>query len=646
MDIFGRPTRGASVSPDGSSFAHIVELDGYPRAVQRYLRMDGSGVRVSSSRFVMLPVEGPVRRVLYSPDGRWLACQVDPEGGERSQVWVVTNDPADQRAWRIDPASDGTAELVGWDGNRVAITVEGEDCLGESRLVDPETLAVEIVDRRRGGRLIDSWAGSHLVRQGPRCDRSVVLLRDGREVPLLPKDPGSATGPGQILDDHKPMRFRHAGGWEEQYLPAHLIEPEDPRGAYVRVVVRTDVDADFQHLVLVTVTRGGASRRVLAKRQGAELDDFVVSADGSTVLLLWNVRGGFSELQLLSLLDGSLLDPILLQPHLGAAAGGNGSVASEPSISSDGTLLAVTVEGPGLPRSVELYSTRTQQWVEITPRVPEPVRPVFRTVRASDGLELNGWLYRAAGHEGPGPVAVWFHGGPESQARPEYSYVFPVLLAAGITVFAANVRGSSGFGRDFVHADDHERRWAGITDGIDIAQWLIAEGIADPDRIAATGRSYGGYLTNALVAFHPGTFTTAVAICGMSDLTTFYEHTEPWIGAAAVSKYGDPATQAGLLAELSPLRQAEAIDVPLLTIHGANDTNVPVGESQQIVAALTAQGKVAECVLVEGEGHEFTRPENRQRLAELVRDWLLRTWVAPRPRKPCMPGDQNTRGAY
>ncbi|MDO5498332.1 MAG: prolyl oligopeptidase family serine peptidase [Propionibacteriaceae bacterium] len=631
MDLFGRPTFGPSVSPDGSSFAHLVEVDGYPRAVQRYLT-DG---RVSQSRWVSLPVLGPITKLRYSPDSRWLACQVKPEGRERNQVWVVTNDPNDPRCWRVNEADDINAELVGWDGERIAITVEDDDCIGESRLVHPATHEVEIVDRRRGGRFIDSWLGSHVIREGPRCDRHLVFLRNGREFRLLPADPGSTTDPGQILDDKKPLRFFYRDAYADLYYPAPLVEPDDPLGGYVRVVARTDHDADHAHLILMTITRGGVSRRVLATRDGVDLDSFEVSEDGSIVALLWNVDGGHSELQLMALADGSLLDPVPL----------SGQVGSELSLSADGSLLAVTVQGPGMARSVELYDTRAQEWIEIErpQRVRHSVEPTFETITARDGLRLNGWLYRAeepegsGAAEGPGPMAVWFHGGPEGQARPEYSYVFPTLLAAGVSVFAANVRGSSGFGRDYVHADDRHRRWAGITDGIDIAQALIDSGLADPARIAATGRSYGGYLTNALIAFHPGTFTTAVAICGMSDLTTFYANTEPWIGAAAVSKYGHPVADAQLLADLSPLRKAEAIDVPLLTIHGASDTNVPVSESDQIVAALRAQGKRAECVVIDGEGHEFTQPDNRQWLADLVRDWLLESWGMGAPADPRRP---------
>src|SRR5262249_59183362 len=121
------------MSPDATAFAHLVDDGGFPRAVQRFLR----GWRASSSRDVELPVEGAVTRVLHSADGHWLACEVAPDGATRSQIWVVTTDPDDRDARRIDrppalraggpPAcegsaprsagsQEGTAELIAWDG--------------------------------------------------------------------------------------------------------------------------------------------------------------------------------------------------------------------------------------------------------------------------------------------------------------------------------------------------------------------------------------------------------------------------------------------------------------------------------------------------------------------------------------------------
>jgi len=120
-------------SPDATAFAHLVDDGGYPRAVQRFLR----GRRASSSRDVELPVEGPVSRVIHSADGQWLACQVAPDGGTRTQIWLVTTDPDDRMAWRVDGDVDGTAALIGWDGTRVAAILTGEDGVGQSCLIDP-----------------------------------------------------------------------------------------------------------------------------------------------------------------------------------------------------------------------------------------------------------------------------------------------------------------------------------------------------------------------------------------------------------------------------------------------------------------------------------------------------------------------------
>ena len=104
------------------------------------------------------------------------------------------------------------------------------------------------------------------------------------------------------------------------------------------------------------------------------------------------------------------------------------------------------------------------------------------------------------------------------------------------------------------------------------------------------GRSYGGYLTLAALARFPELFAVGVDVCGISDFATFYAETEPWIAAAATTKYGDPTTDAELLRALSPIHQVDRITAPLLVVHGAYDTNVPLVEAEQIVAALRERG--------------------------------------------------------
>jgi dipeptidyl aminopeptidase/acylaminoacyl peptidase len=206
------------------------------------------------------------------------------------------------------------------------------------------------------------------------------------------------------------------------------------------------------------------------------------------------------------------------------------------------------------------------------------------------------------------------HGGPEAQERPTFSPQHQALAMAGISVLAPNIRGSSGFGREFVHADDVERRWDAIADVRAAADHLVRTGVAAADRIAVGGRSYGGYLTLASLVFSPGLFAAGVDVCGMSDLTTFYRDTEPWIGAAAVTKYGHPVRDRALLEAISPLARAAEIDVPVLVVHGELDTNVPLNEATQVVAALRAADREVDYLELTGEGHEYRRADSRKRL--------------------------------
>ncbi len=157
-----------------------------------------------------LPVEGPVSRVLHSVDGHWLACERGPEGGTRTQIWVVTTDPDDRMARRIDGEQDGTAALIGWDGTRVAAILTGEDGVGQSCLIDPADGFCTVLDRR-SGRLVDTWAGAALVRVGPCGYHELMMLHGDTEIALLPADPGSTSDAGVILDDHHRVTVEPAG---------------------------------------------------------------------------------------------------------------------------------------------------------------------------------------------------------------------------------------------------------------------------------------------------------------------------------------------------------------------------------------------------------------------------------------------------
>ncbi|MGV0607203.1 alpha/beta hydrolase family protein [Mycolicibacterium sp. XJ1904] len=604
------------MSPDATAFAHLVDDGGFPRAVQRFLR----GWRASSSRDVELPVEGPVTRVLHSADGHWLACEVAPEGSTRTQIWVVTTDPDDRDARRIDSwtpgAPEGTAELIAWDGTLVAAILTGEDGVGSSCLIDPATGRTTVLDRRSSGRLVDAWAGAALVRVGPRGYRDLIMLRGRTETALLPYDPGSTTDTGIILDDHYARRLRAGleGELTKLYQPASTYDADSTEG-YVRALIRSENGTEHARLLEVTVTADGVAYQVIAERPGYELDEFTVSDDLSTVAVLWNIHGA-SELQIMERTDHTLQPPIPLP----------GMVATQLSISAGGSMLAMTVEGPSTPPTVELVDPRTREW-EIVDREPSsgPVSPdpTLERVTARDGMEFTGWLFRPRDGIPVIGAMLFLHGGPEGQGRPGYNEFFPALLEEGISVFLPNVRGSGGFGRTFMHADDKERRFAAIDDVADAVDYLVEREVAPADRIACCGWSYGGYLTQAALTFHPDRFAAGISICGMSDLNTWYRNTEPWIAAAAYPKYGHPIGDRELLEQLSPLQRVDAMTAPLLLVHGANDTNVPPTESQQMFEALQTLNRKVELLMFDDDGHEIDRRENRAVLVKAMREWLI-----------------------
>jgi dipeptidyl aminopeptidase/acylaminoacyl peptidase len=294
------------------------------------------------------------------------------------------------------------------------------------------------------------------------------------------------------------------------------------------------------------------------------------------------------------------------------------------------------VQGPTRPRELWHLDTTTHAWTRVTSAPPLPARrlvvPTLETFAGRDGLPLTGWLYRAPTHlKDLGPALISLHGGPEDQERPTFSPQHQALAAAGVTVFAPNIRGSAGFGREFVHADDVHLRYDAFADVLAAAQHLVDAGIADPDRMAVTGRSYGCYLTRTSLAFSPGVFAAGVDVCGMSDLVSFYRDSEPWIAAAAVTKYGHPERDRALLEDISPLASAHRIDVPLLVVHGEHDTNVPLGEAHQIVATLRALDRPVEYLELKGEGHVFRHADSRKLLTRTTLGFLVGALGRGRP---------------
>jgi dipeptidyl aminopeptidase/acylaminoacyl peptidase len=297
------------------------------------------------------------------------------------------------------------------------------------------------------------------------------------------------------------------------------------------------------------------------------------------------------------------------------------------SLSAGGERLAILATGAGMPLNVWTWE-RGGQVTQVTRHTPagvdlgDLVRPELVRLTAHDGLELSGWLYRPA--EVPGPFVIEFHGGPEAQKLAIFSPVFQALLASGIGVLAPNVRGSTGFGKTFMNLDNGALRVNAVRDIRSCADFLIESGIAQPGRLGIMGASYGGFMTTAGITEYPDLFAAACTIAGIVNFQTFFAHTEPWMAAISKVEYGDPDTEADLLRRLSPIHRMDRARAATLVVHGANDTNVPVVEAEQVVESLRGRGVPVEYLLFADEGHSMHRTANILTYTAAIVRWFRR----------------------
>lgn len=245
-------------------------------------------------------------------------------------------------------------------------------------------------------------------------------------------------------------------------------------------------------------------------------------------------------------------------------------------------------------------------------------------IKSRDGLDLVSYYTLPHGSDSnndgtpdvPLPMVLDVHGGPWDRDYWGFNSEHQWLANRGYAVFSVNFRGSTGFGKNFTNAGDHEWGRKMQDDLIDVLNWAVVKGIADPDNVAIMGGSYGGYATLAGLAFTPETFACGVDIVGPSNLTTLLKSIPPYWKPeldSLTTRVGDFRTEDGirLLRERSPLTYAENISRPLLIGQGANDPRVTQNESDQIVKAMQAKKLPVTYVLYADEGHGFARPENR-----------------------------------
>ena len=248
--------------------------------------------------------------------------------------------------------------------------------------------------------------------------------------------------------------------------------------------------------------------------------------------------------------------------------------------------------------------------------------------KSRDGLTIHGYLTLPKGKKPQNlPVVINPHGGPWARDVWGFNPEVQFLANRGYAVLQMNFRGSTSYGRSFWEASFKQWGQAMQNDISDGVRYLVAEGIADQNRIAIYGASYGGYATLAGVTLTPDLYNCAIDYVGVGNLFTFMETIPPyWVPYRKMlyEMVGDPIEDKEMLSKYSPALHADQIKTPLFIAQGANDPRVKQSQSDQMVEALKARGVDVEYMLKKNEGHGFHNEENRFEFYEAMEKFLAK----------------------
>jgi dipeptidyl aminopeptidase/acylaminoacyl peptidase len=341
-----------------------------------------------------------------------------------------------------------------------------------------------------------------------------------------------------------------------------------------------------------------------------DADSLTLTRDGTRMALVFN-EDGYSRLLLFDVSKGWDARIEIRVPELPRGIYG-------VTWSKDGKQLAIVVYSAKDAPDVWICDAQEQILWRATRSslggIPQEsfVEPTLARYATFDGRQIPALLYLPHTRKPLSlPVVIQAHGGPEGQSRPEFDPVAQYLVARGYAVLKPNVRGSTGYGYEYQSLDDVRLRMDSVADLQYAVFWLCESGIADPRRIAVMGGSYGGFMVLSAITTYPDLWAAAVDIVGIANFVTFLENTGPWRRKLREAEYGSLEHDREFLEQISPIHQVERISSPLFVVHGANDPRVPVGEAEQIVAALRSRNVPVEYMRFEDEGHGLVKRSNR-----------------------------------
>ncbi|KRB51155.1 S9 family peptidase [Phenylobacterium sp. Root700] len=458
---------------------------------------------------------------------------------------------------------------------------------------------------------VDAPQNRKVIQHGKGANAPLDLSPDGKS--LLFSRYNSATFVELFVLDIASGAVRPVGPTDRKVAYRGGAFTHDGRG----VVTLSDDGADMARPVVFDLA-GGAMRDL---DPGAKwsAESFDLSPDGAVIAYMVNEEG-YSRLVLKDVATGKLLPapklPLGVMTGLGFSPDGKSLAFSLSTSTSAGDVWSFALADQKLVRwtQSELGGLDPQQLVE----------PALFRYPTFDKRSIPAFIYKPAAKPGKKlPVVIQIHGGPEGQEQPSFnprrqSWVNEV----GAAVIIPNVRGSTGYGKDYLNLDNAEKREDSVKDIGALLDWIAKQPDLDASRVAVVGQSYGGYMALAVAAHYNDRIAGAIDLYGISNWTTFLKNTEGYRRDLRRAEYGDEREpkMAAVFDKISPLNMSARMKKPMMIYQGANDPRVPQSESEQMVARLRAQGTQVWYVLAKDEGHGVAKKQNAEavRATEIV----------------------------
>jgi dipeptidyl aminopeptidase/acylaminoacyl peptidase len=313
-------------------------------------------------------------------------------------------------------------------------------------------------------------------------------------------------------------------------------------------------------------------------------------------------------------------------------APGVASVAGDDAFAPDSRRLLVLQSGADTPTDLHMLDARTGAAKPITRMAMASLNPAnlpksqIITYRSFDGTPIGAVVTMPFNlrRDGANPAVILPHGGPTGQSQDAFNRTATALASRGFIVLQPNVRGSTGYGKEFQTSNFKDLGGGDLKDVLAAKDFLVSSGYVDPKRVGITGGSYGGFMTLMAIAKAPEAFAAAVQLFGIINWHTMHKTADPLLRQYVVSLLGDPVKDKAVYDATSPLTYISAVKTPLLSLQGDNDIRVPRGQAEEVAKVLKAKGNVVETVFYPAEGHGFAKRENQIDSLRRTVDWFER----------------------